>query len=97
MDECKLGSPCDGRCINTPGSYTCVMDDCAEDEEWRDGDCHPRCGYGQIFRDGGCHLDCDEGKEEVNGVCVRAEMEAMFLYSYYMDLIDFIITVSWGM
>ena len=70
VDECRMGSPCEGRCVNTPGSYTCVTDDCDEDEEWRDGECHSLCGHGELYQDGQCILQCGEGQEEQYGECV---------------------------
>lgn len=71
IDECVLGSPCEDHCINTPGSYSCVSGDCAEDEMYREGVCEPRCGADHVWRHGQCELQCSDGYQAVGGQCVR--------------------------
>ena len=71
IDECSLGAGCDegSQCVNNPGSFTCVTQECGPGAELRDGECGPVCGVGEALRDGHCHSLCTQDTCGGRGEC----------------------------
>ncbi len=72
MDECKQ-NPCNGVCINFPGSYQCI---CDPGYELRDGRCEGRWPVYLPFRDRFTHpsilIDIDECQNyKCGGRCIN--------------------------
>ena len=66
VDECRQSSPCPYRCVNTPGSYTCVEEDeveCEAGERLEGDSCVPVCEDGFRLEAGQCR-DVDECYEQ---------------------------------
>ena len=70
VDECQGEVVCEGECVNTLGSYTCVALQCEEGYEARNGECLSVCGQEEIFKDGSCLPRCGEGFQLKGGKCL---------------------------
>jgi len=69
VDECEIVTTCDGKCVNTFGSYRCLAPDCDEGFLWSEGECKNICSADEIYKDGSCLPKCGDGFQLKDGKC----------------------------